>query len=162
MNESTPDICDAHPEVDVLEPMFVNLGGVDRFAGQAATIKCFEDNSRVPEVLGEPGRGRVLVVDAGGSVRCAVLGDRLARMASDNGWAGVIVYGCVRDVDELADIPLGVQALATHPRKSDKRGEGESGAPLRITGVRIRPGDWIYADNNGIVIAREPVDAAQS
>lgn len=152
---STADLCDAHPGVEVLEPGFINFGGIDRFSGEAVTVKVFEDNSRVREMLAEAGRGRVLVVDGGGSIRCAMLGDTLARMAADNGWSGVVVYGCVRDADELGRIALGIQAIGTHPRRSDKRGEGEIGATLRIGGVPVRPGDWIYADNDGIVIARE-------
>lgn len=158
----TADICDAHPEVEVLEPGFINFGGVDHFAGEAVTVKCFEDNSRVRELLATPGEGRVLVVDAGGSMRCAVLGDRLARQAADNGWAGVIVYGCIRDSAEIAEIPVGVQAMATHPRRSDRRGEGEVDTTVRIVGMPIRPGNWIYADSDGIVIAHErlPLDDA--
>lgn len=156
----TADICDAHPEVEVLEPGFINFGGVDHFSGKAVTIKCFEDNSRVNEVLEKAGEDRVLVIDAGGSMRCAVLGDRLARLAEKNGWAGIIVYGCIRDSAEIADIPIGVQAVATHPRRSDKRGEGEVDTTVRIAGMPIRPGNWIYADSDGIVIAPErlPLD----
>lgn len=152
---ATAELCDAHPGVEVLEPGFVNFGGIDRFSGQAVTVKVFENNLRVRETLAEAGNGRVLVVDGGGSIRCAMLGDELARMAADNGWSGVVVYGCVRDVDELGRIALGVQAIGTHPRMSDERGEGETGTTLRISGVPVRSGDWIYADNDGVVIARE-------
>lgn len=151
---STADLCDAHPEVEVLEPGFVGFGGIDRFSGEAATVKVFEDNVRVRELLAEAGRGRVLVVDGGGSIRCAMLGEELARMAADNGWSGIVVYGCVRDVDALGRIALGIRAIGTHPRRSDAHGEGEIGATLRIGGVPVRSGDWIYADNDGIVIAR--------
>lgn len=151
----TPDICDAHPEVQVLEPLFVNLGGVESFCGPVRTVKCFEDNSRVREAVSEPGDGAVLVVDGGGSRRCALLGDMLAEKAADNGWAGVIVYGCVRDVDVLAEAELGVQALDAHPRRSEKRGEGQRDIPVTFAGVTLRPGQWLYADNNGIVLAEE-------
>lgn len=151
----TPDICDAHPEVQVLEPLFVNVGGIESFCGPVRTVKCFEDNSRVKEAVSEPGDGAVLVVDGGGSQRCALLGDMLAEKAADNGWAGVIVYGCVRDVDVLADTELGVQALGAHPRRSEKRGEGQRDIPVTFAGVTLRPGQWLYADNNGIVLAEE-------
>ncbi|MCE9666030.1 ribonuclease E activity regulator RraA [Halomonas sp. M5N1S17] len=149
----TPDICDAHPEVQVLDPIFVNFGGREAFCGPVRTVKCFEDNSLVKEAVAEPGDGAVLVVDAGGSHRCAMLGDMVAEQAVDNGWSGVVLYGCVRDVDVLAETDLGVQALGTHPRKSEKRGEGQRDVPVTFAGVTLKPGQWLYADNNGIVVA---------
>ncbi|MDX1466272.1 MAG: ribonuclease E activity regulator RraA [Halomonas sp.] len=154
----TPDICDAYPDVRVLEPIFVNVGGVEAFCGPIRTVKCFEDNSRVKEAVAEPGDGAVLVVDAGGSTRCAMLGDMLAEQAAGNGWAGVVMYGCVRDVDVLAETELGIQALGAHPRKSEKRGEGQRDLPVTFAGVTIAPGQWLYADNNGILIADERLD----
>lgn len=156
----TPDICDAHPEVRVLDPMFLNFGGHEAFCGPIRTVKCFEDNSLVRQAVTEPGEGAVLVVDGGGSQRCALLGDMLAEQAVTNGWAGVVVYGCVRDVDVLAETDLGVQALGTHPRKSEKRDEGQRDVPLTFAGVTLRPGEWLYADNNGILVAdaRLPLD----
>lgn len=149
----TPDICDAYPEVSVIAPLFTNFGGVRAFAGPVRTVTCFEDNSMVKQAVGEPGDGAVLVVDGGGSQRCAMLGDMLAQKAADNGWAGIIMYGCVRDVDILARTQLGVQALGSHPRRSHKRGEGTRDIAVDIAGVSVRPGQWLYADNNGIVIA---------
>ncbi|SFH45907.1 ribonuclease E activity regulator RraA [Modicisalibacter xianhensis] len=149
----TPDICDAHPDVQILDPVFANFGGVEAFCGPVRTVKCFEDNSRVKEAVAEPGEGAVLVVDGGGSLRCALLGDMLAEKAADNGWAGVIVYGCVRDVDVLADTELGVQALGAHPRRSEKHGEGQRDITVTFAGVTLRPGQWLYADNNGILVA---------
>lgn len=149
----TPDICDAFPNVQVLEPMFANFGGVDAFHGPVRTVKCFEDNSLVKQAVAEPGDGAVLVVDAGGSPRCAMLGDMLAEQAVENGWAGIVMYGCVRDVDILATLPLGVQALGCHPRKSEKRGEGQREIAVSFAGVTIISSDWLYADNNGILIA---------
>ncbi|UYG01417.1 ribonuclease E activity regulator RraA [Halomonas sp. GD1P12] len=149
----TPDLCDAHPEVAVLDPLFVNLGGLDAFFGPVRTIKCFEDNSRVKEAVAEPGNGAVLVVDAGGSYRCAMLGDMLALKAAENGWAGVVMFGCVRDVDILATLPLGVMALGSHPRKSEKNGEGQRDIPVTFGGVTLTPGQWLYADNNGILVS---------
>lgn len=151
----TPDICDAHPEVAVVDPIFANFGGRDSFAGPVRTIKCFEDNSMVKQAVAEPGDGAILVVDAGGSYRCAMLGDMLAEQAVANGWAGIVMYGCVRDVDILATLDLGVQALGSHPRKSEKRGEGQRDIPVAIGGVSIMPGQWLYADNNGILIAEQ-------
>ncbi len=150
----TPDLCDAHPErVRVLEPMLSNFGGVEAFGGPIVTVKCFEDNSRVKELVGEPGNGRVMVVDGGGSLRCALLGDMLAEKAADNGWAGIVVYGCIRDVDVIAATSLGVQALAPIPIKSVRRGVGEVDLPVTFGGVTFRPGDYVYADNNGLIAA---------
>ncbi|MCH4563598.1 ribonuclease E activity regulator RraA [Halomonas sp. EGI 63088] len=149
----TPDICDAHPEVRVLDPIFINFGGLEAFCGPIRTVKCFEDNSLVKQAVGEAGEGAVLVVDAGGSQRCAMLGDMLAEQALENGWAGVVMYGCVRDVDVLAETGLGVQALGAHPRKSEKRGEGQRDIPVTFAGVTLTPGQWLYADNNGILVA---------
>ncbi|MBY5929350.1 ribonuclease E activity regulator RraA [Halomonas denitrificans] len=151
----TPDICDAFPEVAVCDPIFVNYGGQEAFAGPVRTVKCFEDNSLVKQAVAEPGDGAVLVVDAGGSTRCAMLGDMLAEQAAGNGWAGVIMYGCVRDVDILAETDLGIQALGAHPRKSEKRGEGQRDVPVTFAGVSFTPGQWVYVDNNGILVAEE-------
>nr|WP_299239955.1 ribonuclease E activity regulator RraA [uncultured Halomonas sp.] len=151
----TPDICDAYPEVQVLDPLFTNFGAIDAFHGPVKTIKCFEDNSRVKEAVNEPGKGAVLVVDAGGSLRCAMLGDMLAEKAAANGWAGILMFGCVRDVEVLAEIELGVQALSAHPRRSEKHSEGQRDIPVTFAGVTIHPGQWLYADNNGVLIAKE-------
>ncbi|KJZ05513.1 MULTISPECIES: ribonuclease E activity regulator RraA [Halomonas] len=154
----TPDICDAYPEVAVCDPIFVNYGGQEAFFGPVKTVKCFEDNSLVKQAVAEPGDGAVLVVDAGGSTRCAMLGDMLAEQAAGNGWAGVIMYGCVRDVDILAETDLGIQALGAHPRKSEKRGEGQRDVPVAFAGVDFAPGQWVYADNNGILVAESRLE----
>lgn len=153
MHYVTPDLCDAYPEVQVLEPMFSNFGGHDSFGGQIVTVKCFEDNSVVKEQVDLDGRGKVMVVDGGGSMRRALLGDMLAEKAARNGWEGIIVYGCVRDVDVLAQTPLGIQALASHPMKTDKRGIGDLDVPVTFAGVTFRPGEYVYADNNGIIVS---------
>lgn len=154
MDDLLPELCDRFPEqVRVVEPMFINFGGRERFSGPVQTVKTFEDNSLVREQVGEPGLGRVLVVDAGGSMRCALLGDMLAAKASDNGWAGIVMYGCIRDVNAISDIDIGVQALGVHPIKSEKRGRGELGVAVRFAGVDIVPGDYCYADNNGILFS---------
>jgi regulator of ribonuclease activity A len=121
-------------------------------------LKCFEDNSKVREQLDQAGEGRVLVVDGGGSLRCALLGDILAHKAVDNGWAGVVVNGCIRDVAEIGAMSLGIMALASNPRKSVKKGVGEIGVEVRFSGVSFRPGEWIYADEDGIVVFQSAVD----
>ncbi|MFW6413505.1 MAG: ribonuclease E activity regulator RraA, partial [Oceanicaulis sp.] len=134
------DLCDAHPDlVRVLEPVFRAYGGKTAFFGPAETIRTHEDNSRVREAVNEPGDGRVLVVDGGGSLKRSLLGGDLAGKAARNGWAGVIVYGAVRDVSELQAEHLGVLALALIPMKTEKRGLGTRGEPVSIAGVTIRP-----------------------
>lgn len=152
----TPDLCDAHPElVRVVEPLFTNYGGRSAFGGEILTIKCHEDNSLVKEQVGKPGNGRVMVVDGGGSLRCALLGDMLAAKAVENGWAGIIIYGCIRDVDDIRTMDLGVQALRTIPIKSNRQGRGDLNIPVTFGGVTFRPGEYVYADNNGIIVASE-------
>ena len=129
-----------------------DFGGVTRFRGPASTVRCFENNPLVREALGEPGRGRVLVVDGGGSRRCALLGDNLAEMAARNGWSGVIINGCLRDSEDVAKIAIGVKAVATHPVKSSKRDPGLRDVPVTFAGVTIEPGDWVYADMDGVIV----------
>lgn len=154
----TPDLCDANPDlVQVLEPMFSNFGGRDSFGGQIVTIKCFEDNSLVKAQAELDGRGKVLVVDGGGSLRCALLGDMIAAKAAQNGWEGLIIYGCVRDVDVLVQTNVGVQALAAHPLKTDKRGLGDLNVVVTFAGVTFRPGEYVYADNNGVIVSPQPL-----
>ena len=134
---------------------FKSYGGRKSFGGQVVTVKCFEDNSRVKELLATDGQGKVLVVDGGASMRCALMGDMIAESAVENHWNGVIIYGCVRDVDAIADLDLGVHALASIPQKSNRKGLGETDVALSFGGVVIQSGQFIYADNNGIVIAEE-------
>jgi regulator of ribonuclease activity A len=153
----TADLYDIHEEaLQICNPVFRHFGGHHAFHGSIATLKCFEDNALVRELLGQPGLGRVLVVDAGGSLRCAMLGDQLAQLAVDSGWAGVVMYGCIRDAVEIAQMPLGVLALATHPRKSVKAGVGEVGGDVAFAGVTFRPGEWLYADDDGVVVLDKP------
>lgn len=154
----TCDLLDDHPDCQVISPSidgksFRNFGGKSTFGGKIVTVKCFEDNSRVKELLATEGDGHVLVVDGGASMRCALLGDLIAASAVKYHWAGVIIYGCVRDVDALAVLDLGVQALASIPRKSNRQGVGEVQVPVQLGEVTIRPGDYVYADNNGILIS---------
>ena len=150
----TPDLCDEFADVvEVVEPQFANLGGRSGFGGEMVTVKCFEDNSVVKAQVAEPGTGKVLVVDGGGSLRCALLGDMLAAKAVQSGWEGIIVYGCIRDVDAIQAMDIGVQALSTHPRKSIRKGVGELNIPITFGGVTFKPGNYVYADNNGVIIA---------
>jgi len=154
MTISTADLCDQHEEsVEVIEPIFRSFGGREAFYGPITTILAIEDNSLVRQALSEPGNGRVLVVDSGGSLRCAMLGDRLAAMAATNGWSGVVVFGCVRDSAVLSTIDLGIKALSTHPKKSKKRNQGERDVPLKFAGVGFNSGDFLYADADGIILA---------
>lgn len=154
MTVSVPDICDDFfDEISVLAPLFRDFGGKGRFNGEIVTLKCFEDNSLVRDLVRSEGRGRVIVVDGGGSLRRAMLGDLLAAKAAENGWQGLLINGCVRDVEILETIDLGVKALNSHPVKTDKRGEGQLNVPVEFAGVRIHPGQYLYADSNGVVVA---------
>lgn len=152
----TTDLCDAHEDkVFVVEPMLRSFGGKALFGGEISTIKCHEDNTPVRVAVREEGRGRVLVVDGGGSKRCALLGDQLAALAVKNGWAGVVVYGCIRDSLEISGMPLGVLALDTHPRKSIKREDGQRDIAVRFGGVDFVPGHFLYADEDGVIVSAE-------
>lgn len=151
---STPDLCDEFPDlVRVVEPMFISYGGREQFGGKIVTIKCFEDNSLVRDLVAEEGAGKVLVVDAGGSMRRACLGDLLAEKATQNGWEGILMYGCIRDVDAISGLELGVQALGSHPMKTDKKGVGERDIAVTFGGVTFKPGEYLYADNNGVIVS---------
>ena len=159
---STCDLCDAHKADSsgafrVLPPSFQRYGGRVAFAGPVSTVKCFEDNSLVKAALDEPGAGRVLVVDGGASLRRALVGGNLAAAAARNGWAGVLVDGCVRDARELAQCDVGIRALALLPLATDKRGEGQRDVPVQVQGVPVRPGDWLYADADGVVVSATPL-----
>ena len=155
----TADLCDHFGDkVQVVEEDFVDLGGVVSFSGPISTIKAFEDNSLVAETLNELGAGRVLVVDAGGSMRRAMLGDNLAARAVKNAWSGLVIYGCIRDSAEIGEMDLGVKCLGTNPRKTDKKGAGEKNVPIRFGGVTFMPGQYLYADEDGIVIADESLE----
>jgi len=154
MTFSTPDICDDFlADLQVLEPLFSEYGASEPFSGEVVTIKCFEDNTLLKQTLGTDGTGKVMVVDGGGSLRRGLLGDLLAATAADNGWQGVVINGCVRDVEILKTIRLGVRALNCHPVRSDKRNEGQLNVPVAFAGVNFRPGQYLYADENGILVA---------
>jgi regulator of ribonuclease activity A len=154
MSFKTADLCDAHSDkLQIAEPGFRSFGGHSRFHGEIVTVKLFEDNSLVSETLGLPGHGKVLVVDGGGSRRCALLGDMLAASAVENRWSGILVNGCIRDSADIADMSLGVMALDTHPLKSVKKGIGEMNLPVRFAGVTFRPGEYLYADEDGVILS---------
>lgn len=154
MDFTTADLCDQfEAEVQVAEPLFRDFGGVRRFAGAIQTVRVQDDNVLVREVLSGEGRDRVLVVDGGGSLRCALLGGQLATLAQTNGWTGVVVNGCVRDCPELAATAIGVKALHTSPRRSGKTGAGQQNIPLQFAGVTLRPGSYLYADEDGLIVA---------
>ncbi|KAB7627646.1 ribonuclease E activity regulator RraA [Alkalilimnicola sp. S0819] len=154
MSLKTTDLCDEHSErLRIAAPMFITYGGRRLFNGPVSTVKVFEDNSLVRAALEEAGEGRVLVVDGGGSMRCALLGDQLAELGRKNDWAGVVVYGCIRDSEDIAGIDIGVKALNTHPLKSVKKGVGERDVPVSFAGITVRPGDYLYADDDGVVVA---------
>lgn len=154
---ATCDLCDAH-EGDssgafrVLPPVFHDFGAVLPFHGPVHTVRALEDNSRVREAVASPGQGRVLVVDGGGSLRRALVGGNLALNAARNGWAGIVVDGCVRDVAELRESGLPIRALALVPMRTEKHGQGQAEVAVQLQGVWVRPGDWLYADEDGIVI----------
>lgn len=159
---STCDFCDAHKAdtsnaFRVLPPVFKCLGGQGVFAGPVSTVKCHEDNSQVKAAVESPGGGRVLVVDGGGSMRRALVGGNLAAAAARNGWAGLVVDGCVRDVAELKEAAVGIRALAVMPLPTERRGEGQRDVAVQVQGVWVRPGDWLYADADGIVISATPL-----
>lgn len=154
----TADLCDDHGDhVQVCEPVFHPYGGRRAFHGPISTVFCFEDNSRVKEAVESPGNGQVLVVDGGGSRRRALLGDNLGLAAVNNGWAGVIIHGCIRDSAALAGMPLGLRALGTVPMRSVKRGAGERDVPVRFAGVTFRPGEFVYVDEDGIIVSARPL-----
>ncbi len=161
---STCDLCDAHKGDDsgafrVLPPGLHSYGGVAAFSGPVRTVKCFEDNSLVKAAVESPGDGCVLVVDGGGSLRRALVGGNVAATAARNGWAGLVVDGCVRDAAELAATPIGVRALGLVPLPTDKRGEGQAEVAVQLRGVPVRPGDWLCADADGVVVSDRPLQS---
>ena len=154
MEFTTADLCDAYPQlIRVVDPLFRNYGGIDRFSGPVETVQVYEDNALVRETLESEGRGRVLVVDGGGSLRCALVGGRLGQLAQRNGWAGLLINGCVRDTLQLAGISVGIRALNSVPMRSAKEGKGSVGGAISFAGVSFAPGKVLYADPDGIVLA---------
>ncbi len=157
----TADYCDAHEsKVRTTEPLFSTYGLRITFGGKIRTLSVFEDNSLVKEAVSGDGDGAVLVVDGGASLRCALLGGNLAELASQNGWAGLIINGCIRDVHEINDCDIGVRALASCPRKSEKHGAGERDVALQFAGADFRPGEHVYCDQDGIIVAESDLSLA--
>lgn len=161
MSFATTDLCDDNTllledgRLTVLPPVFRHYGRHIRFSGRVTTLKVFEDNALVRAALETPGNGNVLVIDGGGSLRRALVGGQLALLAQDNGWAGIVVDGCVRDSEEIASCEIGVRALGLHPQRSAKKGAGERNVRVQICGVAVSPGDWIYADADGVLVAQQ-------
>lgn len=160
MSFATTDLCDAHPEVQVCEPLFADYGGVIAFHGPIVTLKLFEDNALVRQTLEQPGKGRVLVVDGGGSQRCALVGGNLAALASKNDWTGLVVNGAIRDCEELVVENVGMKALGSCPRKSEKGlHNAHVDREVHFAGVHFVPGAWLYADADGIIVAAQAIHA---
>ena len=149
----TTDLSDVHVDLRYLAPNYRDFGGKLRFHGPAKTLLTFEDNTKLRAAVEQAGNGQVLVVDGGGSVNCALFGGNLAKLAAENGWAGIIIHGCVRDCAELAAEAIGIKALASHPKKSEKRDLGSYDISLNFSGVTIHPGNWIYADEDGVIVS---------
>ena len=159
----TSELCDLYAEqVDVVEPIFSSFGGVSNFYGKVTTVKCFESNGLIAEVLEENGEGRVLVIDGGGAVRRGLIDAELAQLAVDNGWEGIIVYGAVRQIQQLENLDIAIHALAPIPVSADESSAGESDIPINFGGVTFFPEDYIYADLTGIILSQEPLDLDDS
>ena len=155
----TADLVDAHDdEVTFCNLPFRHFGRVRAFHGPVATVKCHEDNALLRAFLEEPGDGRVMVVDAGGSTRCAVLGDQIALIVRENGWAGIVIHGAIRDSAEIDAMDVGVVALATSPKKSAKAGHGHRQVAIAFGGARFEPGDWVCCDADGVLVAKRRLD----
>ncbi len=160
MSIATTDLCDQFENdihaglIHVLPPVFQSYGQAQAFHGQAVTFKVFEDNTLIKKALeNDNGTGKVMIVDGGASVRCALVGGNIAKAGTQNGWAGIVVDGCVRDTGEINELAIGVRALAAMPLRSLKKGAGERDLGVHIQGVRVNPGDWVYADADGIVVS---------
>lgn len=159
MTHATTDLCDAHEDaleagtLRVLPPVYRDFGGAARFHGPVETLRLWEDNVLVRKALETPGNGRVLVVDGGASLRYALVGGNLGQLAQTNGWAGIVVHGCVRDTAELAQCEVGIKALAAIPRRSRRKGLGEQGVTIEVSGVAVAPGNWCYADEDGVLFS---------
>lgn len=159
MAMKTADLYDKHPYVFVADPIFTSYGSIHTFDGKIVTVKVYDDNVLVRQALEKPGAGRVLVVDGAGSLQTALLGDRLASLAISNEWAGIIIYGCIRDAAEIASLPIGIKALNTTPRKSYKRGIGETDVVVYFAGIAFVPGHYVYADTDGMIVSYKKYDA---
>lgn len=159
MTIKTADLYDRHEgKLKVAQPVFKSFGKKKSFGGEIVTVKVFEDNVLVKEMLGKNGKGKTLVVDGGGSLRYALMGDNLAKMAIDKGWEGVIIYGCIRDSADIDGMDVGVKSLNAIPLKSKKGGAGETNVPVTFAGVTFNPGAFVYADEDGIIVSEEKLN----
>ncbi len=159
MSFKTADLCDHFSDiVQIAEEQMGDFGGLGAFSGVIETVKAFEDNSKVRECVDSPGKGKVLVVDGGGSMRCAMLGDQLAAKAVKNGWAGIVINGCIRDSADIAEMEIGVKALGTHPLKTEKLDAGSHNVPVRFAGVDFIPGHYVYADEDGLLVSEKALE----
>ena len=155
----TVGLCDKYRgSIQVASPVFRMYGGIPSFSGQIETVKCYEDNTVVRQTLSTPGKGRVLVVDAGASLKCALVGDAVAGIAAKHGWAGIVLNGCVRDVAAINKVKIGIRALNHVPLASDKHGLGVVGVPVVFAGVNFAPGHYLYCDIDGIVVSEKPLE----
>lgn len=160
MTLSTADLCDAYSSLSgfqIAQPVFKSFGSNCRFAGQITTLKVLEDNVLIRNTLEQPVDNRVLVVDGQGSLNCALLGDNLALIAHKNGWQGIVIYGCIRDSEQINLIPIGIKALGTHPLKSQKNGTGSQGPAINFAGITFEPDHYIFSDPDGIVVSNEKI-----
>ena len=151
--KSTPDLSDEYPETLALQPILTNYGGKISFWGSIETLQCPDDNSLIKEQLNTEGKGKVLIVDAGGVNTVALLGDLIAEAGEKNNWSGIVINGYIRDVDIIRTLDIGVQALGTYPVKSNKRGLGKLGIAISFGGLTFKPGQYVYADNNGLLLS---------
>ena len=159
MEYNTSELCDIYTDlIDVLEHVFSNYGGRSSFGGKVVTIKCFENNGLIAEVVDTDGTGKVLVIDGGGSTRRALIDINIAEQAAKNNWEGIICFGSVRDVDALEDIDIGIQGLLSIPVGASTSNIGESDLAINFAGVTFLPDDHIYADNTGVILSPEPLD----
>lgn len=159
MQYNTSKLCDLYADlIDVLEPIFCNYGGLSSFSGKVVTIKCFENLGLITQLVASDGEGKVLVIDGGGSTRRALIDANIAQTAANNGWQGIVCYGSVRDVDELEEIDIGIQALVAIPVGASDQSIGETDIAINFAGVTLLPDDLIYADNTGIILSADPLD----
>ena len=153
----TADICDEYEDIQICENIFKSYGGKEKFKGKIRTVKAVEDNSYVKTLIDEKVNGDVMIIDGNGSKKCALLGDNLAKKATDNGWSGFIIYGCIRDSEIISTINIGIKALDTMPLKSEKKNIGEFGKDLRFANVLFKEGYYAYSDQDGIIIRQHEI-----
>jgi regulator of ribonuclease activity A len=152
---TTADLCDEHTNIQIAEPIFNLYGEKKKFMGKIRTVIAIEDNSYVKELVNTKVDGDVMVIEGKGSTKCALLGDNLAKKASENGWSGFVINGCIRDSEIISTIPIGIKALNTMPKKSNKSNVGEFKKDLNFAGVLFQEGDFLYSDSDGIIISKK-------